>query len=168
MAPDIVMAAKVDVPLDATLPVKLPATLPVTLPARLPVTLPLSAPVNPELALTVVNAPVDGVVPPMGVPLIVPPVITTLEPRIALLVTVKFVKVPAAAVVAPMGVLLIVDAVMAKACKAAEAIKAVPAELTMATLYPLAAKVGKRSKPRVMFSSSVRIVADEPGELGVG
>ena len=134
IAPDIVMAAKVDVPLETTLPVRFPDTLPVTLPVRLPVTLPASAPVKPELALTVVNAPVDGVEPPMGVPFIVPPVITVVEPSEAVPVTVKLVNVPAAAVVAPMGVLLIVEEVIASDCNADEAIMAVPAELIIATL----------------------------------
>ena len=134
MAPDIVIAAKVDVPLEATLPVRLPATLPVTLPVRLPVTFPARAPVKPELALTVVNAPVDGVVPPIGVLLIVPPVITVVEPSEAVPVTVKLVNVPAAAALAPIGVLFKVEAVMANACSADEAVMAVPAELIIATL----------------------------------
>jgi hypothetical protein len=130
----MVIAAKVDVPLEATLPVRFPATLPVTLPVKFPVTLPASAPVKPELALTVVKAPVDGVVPPIGVLLIVPPVITVVEPSEAVPVTVKLVNVPAAAVLAPIGVLLIVEDVIAKDCKAAEAVMAVPAELIIATL----------------------------------
>ena len=134
MAPDIVMAEKVDVPLEATFPVRLPATLPVTLPVRFPVTFPARAPVNPELALTVVNAPVDGVVPPMGVLLIVPPVITVVEPSAAVPVTVKLVNVPAAAVLAPIGVLFIVEEVIVSDCKADEAVMAVPAELIIATL----------------------------------
>ena len=91
--PEMVTLAKLLDPDEVTLPVKLPVTLPVTLPVMLPVMLP----VKPPLAETVVNAPVD-------------------------------------AVVAPIAVLLIVEAVMAKDCKAAEAIKAVPAELTIATL----------------------------------
>jgi len=111
----------------------------VTLPTKLPVTLPVTLPV-------------------------MLPVMLPVKPLLAETV----VNAPDDAVVAPIVVLLIVEAVMAKACKAAEAIKAVPAELTIATLYPLAAKVGKRSKPRVTLSNSLRIVADEPGELGVG
>ncbi len=134
MAPDMVMAEKVDVPLEATLPVRFPATLPVTLPVRFPVTLPARAPVNPELALTVVNAAVDGVVPPIGVPLMVPPVITVVDPSEAVPVTVKLVNVPAAAVVAPMAVLLIVEDVIDNDCKADDADMAVPAELIIATL----------------------------------
>jgi hypothetical protein len=82
----------------------------------------------------VVNAPVEGTVPPIGVPLIVPPVITVVEPSEAVPVMVKLVNVPAAAVVAPMGVLLIVEDVIARVCKADEAVMAVPAELIIATL----------------------------------
>ena len=111
----------------------------VTLPTKLPVTLPVTLPV-------------------------MLPVMLPVKPPLAETV----VNAPDDAVVAPIVVLLIVEAVMVKACKAAEAIKAVPAELTIATLYPLPAKVGNRSNPRVTFSSSLRIVADEPGELGVG
>ena len=114
--PEIVTLLNVDVPeLAVTLPVKLPTTLPVTLPVTLPMMLPVMLPVNPELALTVVKAPDEAVVPPIGVPFIVPPVITTLEPRIALPVTVRLVNVPAAAELAPIGVLFKVLAVIAKA-----------------------------------------------------
>jgi hypothetical protein len=66
--------------------------------------------------------------------LIVPPVRVTLVPRLTVPVAVRLVKVPAAAVVPPIVVLLMVELVMAKDCKADDAIKAVPAELTMATL----------------------------------
>jgi hypothetical protein len=59
---------------------------------------------------------------------------TVVVPSEAVPVTVKLVNVPAAAVVAPIGVLLRVEVVMAKACKAAEAVMAVPAELIIATL----------------------------------
>ena len=135
IAPDMVMAAKVDVPLDTTLPVKFPATLPVTLPVRFPVTLPTSVPVNPELALKVVNAPAAGVVPPIIVLFMTPPAIVTELPKEAApLETINPANLPVEAVVAPTGVLSIELDVIASDCKAAEAVSAVPAELTIATL----------------------------------
>ena len=74
---------RVVVPVAAvTLPVRAPVTLPVTLPVRfpvtLPVTLPVRAPTKPVVAVTVVPLTVDGVVAPMGVELIEPPVMTAL------------------------------------------------------------------------------------------
>ena len=66
------------VTLPVTLPVKLPVTLPVTLPVKLPVTLPVRPPTKPVVAVTVEPLTVDGVVAPIGVELIEPPVMTAL------------------------------------------------------------------------------------------
>ena len=114
--PLMVTSVKVEEPVDAvTLPVKLPVTLPITLPVTPPVTLPVRLPVKPELADTVVNAPLEAVVPPIGVLLIVPPPMVTEVPKPAVPLTLKLVKLPAARVVAPIGVLSMVLLVMAKA-----------------------------------------------------
>ena len=59
---------------------------------------------------------------------------TVVDPKLAVPVMVRLVNVPAAAVDAPIGVLLIVDAVIAKACKAEDAIIDVPSEAIIATL----------------------------------
>ena len=94
-----------------------------------------SAPATVRLvALSVVNAPVDAVVAPMLVALMAPPPMVTLVPRPAVPFTDRLVKLPAARVVPPIVVLSIVLPVMASDCSAEEAMMAVPAALTIATL----------------------------------
>jgi len=66
------------VTLPVTLPVTTPIMLPVTLPVTLPTTLPVRPPTKPVVAVTVLPRTVDGVVAPMGVELIEPPVTTAL------------------------------------------------------------------------------------------
>ena len=107
------------VPELVTFPVKLAESVPLTVtllndeePLEA-VTLPVRLPVNPELADTLVKAPLEGVVPPIVVLLIVPPAIVTEDPRVAAPEAVSVVKLPAAAVVAPIGVLLIAELVIA-------------------------------------------------------
>ena len=92
--PDISVTSPVRLPVTSpvTSPVRLPVTspvtspvrLPVTSPVRLPVTLPVRLPVIPnvagagalsDVALSVVNAPVLGVVAPIVGPSMVPPFI---------------------------------------------------------------------------------------------
>ena len=65
---------------------------------------------NPDVD-NVVKSPVERVVPPIGVPLIVPPVITAFDVFNDVL-AVKFVNVPADGVVAPITVPLIVPPVI--------------------------------------------------------
>ena len=107
------------------------------------------------VALRVVKAPVLGVVPPiapgvgndvtLAVPSkLVPPIVLAVAKAVAVdalpttapvkVVALTVVKAPVLGLEAPIGVLFIVLSVIAKDCKAAEAINSVPAELTMATL----------------------------------
>lgn len=175
MAPDMVIAAKVEVPVPVTSPSKFPVTLPMTapvctpaelpvkLPVTLPVTLPVKPPTKPTVAVTVEPRTVLAVVAPSVVLSIVPPEIVTLakllDPvevtlptKLPVTLPVKLpvtlpimlavmlpladmvVNAPVDGDVAPIGVLLRVEDVMAKDCKAEDAIKAVPAVLTIATL----------------------------------
>ena len=107
------------------------------------------------VALRVVKAPVLGVVPPiapgvgkdvtLAVPSkLVPPIVLAVAKAVAVdalpttapvkVVALTVVKAPVLGLEAPIGVLFKVLAVIAKACSAADAINAVPAELTIATL----------------------------------
>jgi hypothetical protein len=75
---------------------------------------------------------------------LVPPIVLAVAKAVAVdalpttapvkVVALTVVKAPVLGLEAPIGVLLIVEDVMAKACSAADAISAVPAELTIATL----------------------------------
>ena len=117
----------------------------------------VATPVTPKVvdAVIEVKAPVLGVVPPMApgtgndvtlpVPSkLVPPIVRAVAKAVAVdalpvsapvnVVALTVVKAPVLALEAPIGVLFKVLSVIAKDCKADEAIKAVPAELTMATL----------------------------------
>ena len=117
----------------------------------------VATPVTPKVvdAVIEVKAPVLGVVPPMApgtgndvtlaVPSkLVPPIVRDVAKAVAVdalpvsapvnVVALTVVKAPVLALEAPIGVLFKVLSVIAKDCKADEAIKAVPAELTMATL----------------------------------
>ena len=96
--------------------------------------MPVRLPVKPLLADAVVNAAAAGVTLPITVLLIVPPVTTRPVPKLTVPVAVRLVNVPAAALLPPITVLLTVLPVMAKLWRAELAIKAVPAELIMATL----------------------------------
>ena len=73
----LVAVVAVPVTSPVTLPVRLPVTLPVTSPVTSPITSPVRSPVIAPEALIVVNAPVDGVAPPIAVPSIAPPLIST-------------------------------------------------------------------------------------------
>jgi hypothetical protein len=53
-------------------------------------------------------------------------------------------------------------------CTLEDAISAVPVELTVASLLALPVNVGSKAKPAVIRFNSLRKLADEPGELGVG
>lgn len=127
-------------------------------------------------AVTELNVPAAGVVPPIATPSIVPPVS-------AAPLELSVVNVPAAGVVPPITALLIVPPVIVlldsalleivllervKPVNEAVEVKPVPEPLTTTSLFALPVSAGSLSKPAEMVSSSARSSADEPADPATG
>jgi hypothetical protein len=134
---------------------------------------PFTIPTTPE---TLVAVPVKVPVKLVDVTLVRPARVVDVAPRAMLvepMVTVELVKLPGPMFVivlsAPLIVVLrIVLLLIVRPCTLEDAISAVPVELTVASLLALPVNVGNKAKPAVIRFSSLRKLADEPGELGVG
>lgn len=134
---------------------------------------PLTSPTIPE---TLVAVPVRVPTKLDDVTLVSPARVVDVAPRAMLvdpMVTVELVRLPGPMfvivfsdplIVVPRIVLLLI----VRPCTLEDAINAVPVELTVASLLAFPVRVGSRAKPAVIRFSSLRRLADEPGEFGVG